>query len=175
MVPVPVPTFEKLRFRFRLLPSYGSGSICRLQKAVFKFFFFKHLALLQSKLFHKEKIDTFHQIYCKMWVYCVFVRTFVIPFYYGSGTVINYGSDSNFWQVTVPVPQGKKLRFLRFRFHNTVYDTSTWDQHKTRDRIRVWIRFRIRLKFIFVNGNLLLFIKFENQSGEGWGLVGGYI
>jgi hypothetical protein len=28
--------------------------------------------------------------------YCVFVRTFVIPYYYGSGTVINYGSDSNF-------------------------------------------------------------------------------
>jgi hypothetical protein len=27
---------------------------------------------------------------------CVFVRTFAIPFYYGSGTVINYGSDFNF-------------------------------------------------------------------------------
>jgi hypothetical protein len=25
-----------------------------------------------------------------------FVRTFVIPFYYGSGTVINYGSGSDF-------------------------------------------------------------------------------
>jgi|688.fasta_scaffold2132836_1 hypothetical protein len=30
-------------------------------------------------------------------LYCVFARTFVIPFYYGSGTVpvINYGSGSN--------------------------------------------------------------------------------
>ncbi len=26
----------------------------------------------------------------------MFVRTFVIPFYYGSGTIINYGSGSNF-------------------------------------------------------------------------------
>jgi hypothetical protein len=39
--------------------------------------------------------------------YCVFVRTFVIPFYYGSGTIISYGSGSNFLT---------KLRF-RFRFH----------------------------------------------------------
>jgi len=29
-------------------------------------------------------------------LYCVFVRTFVIPFYYGSGTVINYSSGSDF-------------------------------------------------------------------------------
>jgi hypothetical protein len=29
-------------------------------------------------------------------LYCVFVRTFVIPFYYGSGTVINYGFGSDF-------------------------------------------------------------------------------
>ncbi len=27
-------------------------------------------------------------------LYCVFVRTFVIPFYYGSGNVISYGSGS---------------------------------------------------------------------------------
>jgi hypothetical protein len=39
----------------------------------------------------------------------------------GSGTVINCGagSGSYFLQVTVPVPLVKKLRFLRFRFHNT--------------------------------------------------------
>jgi hypothetical protein len=53
-------------------------------------------------------------------LYCVFVRTFVIQFYYDTGTVINYnsGSGSNFLTVTVPVlvPQGKKLRFLWFRF-----------------------------------------------------------
>jgi hypothetical protein len=50
-------------------------------------------------------------------LYCVFVRTFVIPFYYGSGTVINYvsgygsnfltsygyGSDSTRQKVTVPM------------------------------------------------------------------------
>jgi hypothetical protein len=53
-------------------------------------------------------------------LYSVSVRTFVILFYYGSGTVINYGSSSDFltsygsgstWQkvtvptVPVPVPQ----------------------------------------------------------------------
>ncbi len=44
----------------------------------------------------------------------------------GSGTVINYGSGSDFLtsysSVPVPVPLVKKLRFLRFRFrfHNTV-------------------------------------------------------
>jgi hypothetical protein len=54
-----------------------------------------------------ETIDKFLQIYCKILnegnqipgytiLYCVFVRTFVITFYYGSGTVINYGSGSNF-------------------------------------------------------------------------------
>jgi hypothetical protein len=35
-------------------------------------------------------------------LYCVFVRTFVIPFYYSSGTVSNYGFGSD---------------KLRFRFH----------------------------------------------------------
>ncbi len=29
-------------------------------------------------------------------LYCVFVKTFVIPFYYGSETIINHGSGSNF-------------------------------------------------------------------------------
>ncbi len=29
-------------------------------------------------------------------LYCAFVGTFVIPFHYGSGPVINYGSGSNF-------------------------------------------------------------------------------
>ncbi len=60
---------------------------------------------------------------------CVFVRTFVITFYYGSGTVITVITVPvpASWQVTVPVlvpvPHGKKLRFLqfRFRFNNTAY------------------------------------------------------
>jgi hypothetical protein len=65
-------------------------------------------------------------------LYCVFVRTFVIPFYYGFGTIINYGSGSNFLtsygsELPVPFPHDKKLRFLwfrfRFRFHNTGKDT----------------------------------------------------
>ncbi len=42
--------------------------------------------------------------------YTVSVRTFVIPFYYGSGIVINYSSGS---------ATGKKLLFLRFRFRDT--------------------------------------------------------
>ncbi len=46
-------------------------------------------------------------------LFCVFVRTF----YYGSGTV----PAPTFWPVTVPVPKGKKLGFLRFRFHNTAH------------------------------------------------------
>jgi hypothetical protein len=54
---------------------------------------------------------------------CVFVRTFAIPFYYCSGTVISYGSGSDFLtsyrMVPVPVPNDKKLWFLRFWFHNT--------------------------------------------------------
>jgi hypothetical protein len=28
-----------------------------------------------------------------------------------------------FWQITVPVPHGKKLRFLRFRFRNTALNS----------------------------------------------------
>jgi hypothetical protein len=32
----------------------------------------------------------------KYTIFCVFVRTFVIPFYYGSGTVMNYGPGSDF-------------------------------------------------------------------------------
>jgi len=46
----------------------------------------------------------------------------VIPFYYGFGTIINYGSGSDFLisYRMVPVLHGEKLRFLRFqfRFHN---------------------------------------------------------
>jgi hypothetical protein len=33
-------------------------------------------------------------------LYCVFVRTFEIPFYYGAGTVISYGSGSDFLSLT---------------------------------------------------------------------------
>jgi small-conductance mechanosensitive channel len=39
-------------------------------------------------------------------LYTVSVRTFVIPFYYGSGNVINYGSGSANVRnsITVPIP-----------------------------------------------------------------------
>ena len=53
-------------------------------------------------------------------LYTLHVRTFVIPFYYASGfsTVINYSSGSAMVRnkITVQVPYGKRLRFLRFRF-----------------------------------------------------------
>ncbi len=75
MVPVPFPTSEKLwfRFRFLFLKSYGSGSgsssISRPYKANFsnkilEFFF----AFLLNKLFYKENVYKFQQIYCKMWM-----------------------------------------------------------------------------------------------------------
>jgi hypothetical protein len=42
-------------------------------------------------------------------LYCVFVRTFVIPFYYGSGSgsyfLTSYGSDSGSTQQKVKVPK----------------------------------------------------------------------
>jgi hypothetical protein len=56
-------------------------------------------------------------------LYCVFVRTFVIPFYDGSGTVIVNGSSSySTWQkvmvptvpVPIPVPQHCTIAFKTF-------------------------------------------------------------
>ena len=70
----------------------------------------KIFPFFHSKLFYKEKMISFIK-------FIVFVGTFVIPFYYGFGTVINYGYGSNFLtsfdtgsgstrqKVTVPVPQ----------------------------------------------------------------------
>jgi hypothetical protein len=57
-----------LRFQFRLLTSYGSGSG---SGSVFRQFSkkrWKNLAILHSKLFYREKIAKFHQIYWKMWM-----------------------------------------------------------------------------------------------------------
>jgi hypothetical protein len=56
---VPVPTFDKLRFR--LMTSYGSGSSSafRPSKAVLKKISTKNLAFLNSKLFYKDKIGKF--------------------------------------------------------------------------------------------------------------------
>jgi hypothetical protein len=79
MVPVPVPTFEILRFRFRF----------QLHIQTSKFF-----ALLLSKLFYKEKVHKFQQIYCKMLMKKMLnegnqLHNFISSS--GSGTVINYG------------------------------------------------------------------------------------
>jgi hypothetical protein len=65
MVPVPVPTFEK---------SYGSGngsgsgssSISKPYKANLKKKFGIFFNFLLSKLFYKEKVHEFQQIYGKM-------------------------------------------------------------------------------------------------------------
>ncbi len=62
IVPVPVPTFEKLLIRFRF----------QLKTIKSKFFkknfgiFFCLFAYLPCKLFYKEKVYNFQQIYCKM-------------------------------------------------------------------------------------------------------------
>ncbi len=117
---VPVRTFEKLWFRFLLLKSYGSGSSsisrqlkANFSKTILEFFF----AFLHKKRFYKEKVYKFPQIYCKMWMKKMLnegnqIHNFISRS--GSGTIINYGSGSDFLtsygsgstsqKVTVPVP-----------------------------------------------------------------------
>jgi hypothetical protein len=71
----------------------------------------------------KKRLNEGNQIIKYTILYCVIVRTFVIPFYYGSGTVINYGSGSDFLTSygsgstrqkvmvpTVPIPVSTTLR-----------------------------------------------------------------
>jgi hypothetical protein len=105
-VPVPVPTFEKLwfwfRFQFLLLKSYGSGfgcsSISRPLKLIFQTKFWIFFLLLLSKLFYKEKVFKFQQIYCKMLIKKINVGNQIHNFISNSGygTVINYCSGSDF-------------------------------------------------------------------------------
>ncbi len=88
MVPIPVPTFEKLRFRFQL-------HIYTMKNK----FFLKNLFPLHSKLFYKEKDYKYQQIYCKIWKKKMLnegnqIHNFISSS--GSGTVINYGSGSDF-------------------------------------------------------------------------------
>ncbi len=78
-------------------------------------------AFLLSKLFYKEKVYKFQQIYCKMWMKKMLnegnqIHNFISSS--GSGTVINYGSGSDFLTSYGSGSLVKKLRFLRFRFHN---------------------------------------------------------
>ncbi len=142
--------FLRFRFRFLLLKSYGSGSCSDFwksygsgsgsyfwkvtvpvpapyldhKKLIFQENFWNFFAFLPSKLYSKEKVYKFQQIYCQMWkkkfgnegnqIHNVISSS-------SSGTVINYGSGSDFLtsygsdsssgstsqkvKVPVPVPQ----------------------------------------------------------------------
>ncbi len=117
MVPVPVPTFEKLRFRFRF----------RFQLHIYtiksKFFLKNLFPFYKVSCFIRKKIININKIYCKMWKKKMInegnqIHNFISSS--GSGTVINYGSGSDFLTsygsgstrqkvtvptVPVPVPQ----------------------------------------------------------------------
>ncbi len=90
-VPIPVPA-----------PVQVPAPYLNHKQHSFQKFFGKNLAFLHGKLIYKEKIDEFFFFKCEWknvkWrksnsqFYTVSLRTFVIPFYCGSGTVINYGS-----------------------------------------------------------------------------------
>jgi hypothetical protein len=80
MVPVPVPTFEKVTVP---VPA--------------PYLHHKKLIFLLSKLFYKEKVHKYQQIYCKMCMKKTFnegnqIHNFMSSS--GSGSVINYGSGS---------------------------------------------------------------------------------
>jgi hypothetical protein len=149
-----------LRFRFLLLKSYGSGSgfgsdiwksygsdsgsyfwkirvpvpvpapYLDHKKQIFQKNFGNFLAFLHSKLFYKEKVYKFQQIYCKMWIKKIVnegnqIHNVISSS--GSGTVNNYGSGSDFLTSygsdsgstgqkvtvpTVPVPVPKRCSCL---------------------------------------------------------------
>jgi hypothetical protein len=87
MVPVPVPV---------------PAPYLDHKKQIFKKNFGNFFDFLLSKLFYKEKVHEFQQIYGKMWMKKMFnegnqIHNFMSSS--GSGTVINYGSGSgsNFW------------------------------------------------------------------------------
>ncbi len=95
MVPVPVPTFEKVTFPVPVPAPYLDHKKQIFPKKCWKFFW-----LLLSKLFYKEKVHKFQQIYGKMWMKKMFnegnqIHNFMSSS--GSGTVINYGSGSDFF------------------------------------------------------------------------------
>ncbi len=88
-VPVLVPTFEKLRS--------GSSSIPRPYKANFAKIFGNLFVFLLCKLFYKEKVYKFQQIYGRMWMKKMLnegnqMHNFISSS--GSRTVINYSSGS---------------------------------------------------------------------------------
>jgi hypothetical protein len=115
-VPVPVPTFEKLRFRFRL-------HIDGIKSKIFKLNFGNFFGFLLCKLFYKEKVYKLKKNLLQNVNENNFNKENQIHNFQsssGSGTVINYGSDSDFLTsygsgstsqkvtvptVRVPVPQ----------------------------------------------------------------------
>ena len=58
MVPVPVPTFEKVT-----VPVPVPGPYLDHKKQIFPIKFWNFLDFLLGKLFHKEKVHKFQQIY----------------------------------------------------------------------------------------------------------------
>ena len=90
MVPVPVPTFEKVTVPV-------PASYLDHKKQIFKKNFGNFFDFLLSKLFYKEKVHKFQQICGKMWMKKMFnewnqIHNFMSSS--GSGSVINYGSGS---------------------------------------------------------------------------------
>ncbi len=63
MVPVPVPTFEKVTVPVPVPAPYLDHKKLIFLKKVWNFFDF-----LLSKLFYKEKVHKFQHIYVKMWM-----------------------------------------------------------------------------------------------------------
>ncbi len=92
----------RFRFRFLLLKSYGSGSGSSSISTVYhkkQIFLKKFVSFLHFKLFYKEKNYKYQQIYCKMWKKKMLnegnqINNSISSS--GSGTVINYGSGSDF-------------------------------------------------------------------------------
>jgi hypothetical protein len=87
---VPVPTIDMLRLRFRFQLRFQLR--IKGQKAQFSRTFLEKILPFYIVSFFTRKIGKFHQIYWKMFmkkgypVIPVSVKTFVIPFYYGSGS-----------------------------------------------------------------------------------------
>ncbi len=156
MVPVPVPTFEKVTVP---VPAPYLDRKKQIKKKNFGNFF----DFLLSKLFYKEKVHEFQQLYGKMWMKKMFnegnqIHNFMSSS--GSGTVINYGSGSDFLTSygsgygsgstsqkvtvpTVPVPQHWSWlqcfgsRFIHFG-SGSEYGSMRIQIHSI--RIQIWIQ-----------------------------------
>jgi hypothetical protein len=63
MVPVPVPTFLKVTAP---VPVPIPAPYLDHKKQIFQEYFWNFFAFLHSKLYYKEKVYKFQQIYCKM-------------------------------------------------------------------------------------------------------------